>query len=429
MSGAPGLEASETPLEVRACNPLLRTPLALIVDDSCPVINKAWYWIRDRHDWRMRHAPDSAPWGWERHYDKLGRMPDTVPAAFAARWGEWCAEQGIRGKFSMIPFPAGVGRIDQGFPGFPSRELDDWLRVASETIGPGFDLTPEMLTHTRVVDLASWRLTEEWEQGEWVDPPAERLTAYVATAMRLLRNAGIACEGVTSPGAFGSRKEEAYARAVLDASIEVNRNPRPFYFLTVTHDRTPGVPIRRPRPEEGAAVASIEACAGDWFGATGFDEANPDRFITEDLRGGRLPAVLAAEAPCVLVGHWPCFSVNDGIGFEVLRTVKRRLDAWDPDRCRTVWMKTSEIAHYWMAREFAEIETGRHGVTVRSRFPAARFTLSLSARPSRVRRDGSDLRRVWSRRDFASGTFLEEGSVTYVAFDLAEGSTAIDLSP
>lgn len=30
---------------VTVCNPLLRTPLALIIDDSCPVINKAYYWM------------------------------------------------------------------------------------------------------------------------------------------------------------------------------------------------------------------------------------------------------------------------------------------------------------------------------------------------------------------------------------------------
>src|SRR5229473_1961159 len=149
----------------------------------------------------MRHPPDQPAAGWERHYDKLDRMPNTIPAAFAQRWGEWCGEQGVKGKFSMVPFPAGVGRIDRGFPGFPERELGEWLRVAKEILWPNFDLTPEMLTHTRVVDLKTW------EQDEWVDPPEELLTDYIATAMELLKNAGIACEGVTSPGAFGKRKE------------------------------------------------------------------------------------------------------------------------------------------------------------------------------------------------------------------------------
>ena len=45
-------------MNITVRNPLLRTPLSLIIDDSCPVINKAYYWIQQRHDWRMRHHPD-----------------------------------------------------------------------------------------------------------------------------------------------------------------------------------------------------------------------------------------------------------------------------------------------------------------------------------------------------------------------------------
>ncbi len=410
---------------VQVENPLLRTPLALIIDDSCPVINKARYWIEQRHQWRMAHEPEAPPLGWEQHYDKLDRMPVTVPAAFARRWGEWCAEEGIRGKFSMIPFPAGVGRIDTGFPGFPSRELDEWLEVTHEVLHPQFDLTPEMLTHTRVVDLDTWQLTEEWEQGKWVDPPLERLTEYIATAMQLLKNVGISCEGVTSPGAFGSKQEEAYAQAVLDASREVAGNPRPFYFLTLTHDRMPDVPIRHTQPDRGAAIASIVGCAGDWFGATGFDVADPDLFITQDLEGGRLPGVLAAGAPCVLVGHWPCFSVNQEIGFGVLRTVKRRLDAYDPDRIRTIWMKTSEIAHYQMARELSIISVTGPEVRITTQFPTSLFTVSVDIEARGVTVQGRDLREVRSRGDFSEGTFLVEGGRTSAGFDLEVGETIV----
>ena len=420
-------------MDVTICNPLLRTPLSLIIDDSCPVINKAYYWIQQRHDWRMRHRPNSPPGGWEIHYDKLGSMPRTIPADFTAKWGEWCGEQGIKGKFSIVPFPAGVGRIDRGFDGFPRRELEEWLRVAKEIIWENFDLTPEMLTHTHVVDLKTWQLTEEWEQGEWVDPPVDQLTDYIATAMQLLKNVGIPCEGVTSPGAFGKRKEEAYARATLDAALRVNNNPRPFYFLWLTHDEMPDVPIWHAEKDKGIAIASIVSCAGDWFGATGYDEADPDLFITEDLCGGRLPPILEAELPCVLVGHWPCFYVNNEIGFEVLKTVKRRLDAYDPDGVKTLWMKNSEIGHYWMARKLSDIgieSGGRAGETViqiDTQFPTANFTLSLDVASKRASVNGIDLRKVLSKRDFRSGTCLVEGNRTYVAFELTSGQTTLTI--
>ena len=436
-AGAAGLvlvkaraDAADT-IKPAVCNPLLRTPLALIIDDSCPVINKAWFWIQQRHEWRLKHQPDQPPDGWEKYFDKLGGMPQTVPASFAAQWGEWCGEHGVKGKFSMVPFPAGIGRIDRGFPGFPERELTDWLRATREIIQKNFDLTPEMLTHTRVVDLKTWQLTDAWEQREWVDPPEELLTDYIAAAMRLLKNVGIACEGVTSPGSFGSKKESAYARAVLDAALRVNNNSRPFYFLHVKTDGPPDMPLWHADKTKGRAVASIVACTNDWFGATGYDTSNPDLFITGDLRGGRLPAVLAQELPCMLVGHWPCFHVNGGPGFKVLKEVRRRLGAFDPDGTRTIWMKTSEIGHYGMARQLSEITVERGAgaaearVRVSTAFPTANFTMALQGAASRVRVGGRDLREVKSRRDFHGGTFLVEGNQTFVAFDLASGATTL----
>lgn len=420
-------------MRATVCTPLLRTPLALIIDDSCPVINKAWFWIQQRHDWRLRHAPTSPPMGWEQHYDKLSLMPRTIPAEFARRWGEWCAEQGIRGKFSFIPFPAGVGRVDQGFPAeFPSQELSAWLRVVHEVIHPHFDITPEMLTHTRVVDLKTWELTEEWEQVEWADPPVALLPDYIATAMQLLKNVDIACEGVTSPGGFGGRKEREYAQAVLEASLRVNGNPRPFYFLHVRTQGVPDVPLWHVDKEKGRAVASIVACTGDWFGATGYDESNPDRFITEDLQGGRLPQVLAQGGPCILLGHWPCFYTNGEIGFKVLREVKRRLDAYDPDGTKTLWMKTSEIAHYWMAWKLSDLQVeeevlGQVRVRILTRFPTANFTLEVDCSAQRVQVYEQDLRPVASRRHLREGTFLVEGGRTFVALNLPPGETTLTL--
>lgn len=422
-------------MNVAVCNPLLRTPLSLIIDDSCPVINKAYFWIKQRRAWRLRCCPNTPPSGWEQQYDIVETMPRTIPADFAREWGEWCGEQGIRGKFSMIPFPAGVGRIDKGFEGFPERELADWLRVVHDIIHPNFDLTPEMLTHTHVVDLKTWTFTDEWEQGEWVDPPIDLLTDYIATAMQLLKNAGIECEGVTSPGAFGKNKESAYARAVLDAALSVNKNPRPFYFLWVKPEELPSVPLWHVDKDKGEAVASIVACVGDWFGATGYGKSDPNPIIAEDLRGGRAPAILEKELPCILIGHWPCFYANNQVGFRTLKEVKRRLDAYDPDRVKTIWMKNSEIGHYWMARELSEIMVEDRGadagfsVQIHTKFPTENFTLHMDLPARRVQVNGSDLRQAKSRREFRSGTFLVEGKDTYAAFDLKAPGAHMMVSP
>ena len=419
-------------MNITVCNPLLRTPLSLIVDDSCPVINLTYYWIQQRHEWKARHQPGVPPDRWE------GDAAQSIPADFAAEWAEWCWENGVKGKFSLIPYPAGMGRVDEGFPEFSTLEYHAWLRVYRELIWPSFDLTPEMLTHTAVVDLETFTLTEAWEQVEWVDPPVDdRLTDYIITAMEMLDNVGIPCEGVTSPGAFGKRQEAVYAKAVLTASQQVNNNPRPFYFLWLKHDELPDVPIWYAEKENGIAIASIVSCAGDWFGGwTGYDLGDADRFITEDLQGGRLPPILEKELPCVLVGHWPGFYFNgEKLGFDVLKTVKARLNNYDPDGTKTLWMKTSEIGHYWMARELTDITVFPVGavsnrtqqIKISTQFPTANFTLAIDAPIRHIQVNGWDLREVHSRRDFQSDTFLVEGKQTFIAFDLEVGDTVLEL--
>jgi len=421
-------------ITVRVCNPLLRTPLALIVDDSCPVINLNHFWIKQRHAWLERHPAYPRRPEWDGDINKLDRVPETIPAAFVVKWGEWCRAQGIKGKFSMVPYPAGVARIDQGFPDYPRREYDDWMRATREIICPNFDITCEMLTHTHVVDLQSWEFTDAWEQYEWVNPPVEPLQAYITTAMRIVKDAGLPCEGATSPGAFGSGQEAAYSRAVLDAALTVNQDPRPFYFLHVhdAPDAWPDVPLWHVDKAKGIAIASIIGCTHDWFGGwTGYDAGDPDRFITEDLQGGCLPLVLERELPCVLVSHWPGFYFGgDEVGFEVLKTVKRRLDAYDPTGVKTRWMKTSEIAHYWMARQLSDITVTAQSatqwqVTVNTNFPTANFTLAIDAKVQSVRVNGRDLTQVSSQGDLVTDTFLRQGTETVVAFDLAPGNTTL----
>ena len=192
------------------------------------------------------------------------------------------------------------------------------------------------------------------------------------------------------------------------------------------------MPIWYAEKENGIAIASIVACAGDWFGGwTGYDLGDADRFITEDLQGGRLPPILKKELPCVLVGHWPGFYFNgEKLGFDVLKTVKSRLDNYDPDRTKTLWMKTSEIGHYWMARELTDITVmeEQQQIHLATQFPTANFTLAIDAPIRHVQVNGWDLREVRSRRDFQSDTFLCEGSQTFIAFDLEIGETELILT-
>lgn len=423
-------------LTIQVENPLLRTPLALIVDDSCPVINLTYQWINQRQAWKAKFQPEVGFKASDGDPRQMHKVPPTIPADFAKKWGEWCGEQGIKGKFSLVPYPAGVARVDQGFAGFPPHEFAAWMNTYRTVIQPNFDLTCEMLTHTHVVDLKTWQFTDAWEQYEWVNPPVEPLTDYIATAMQICRDAGLPCEGVTSPGTFGSQQEAAYAQATLDAALRVNGDQRPFYFLHVADppESWPDVPIWHADKASGRAIASIIGCTHDWFGSwTGYDAGNADLFITEDLQGGRLPQVLERELPCVLVSHWPGFYFGgEEVGFDVLKEVKRRLDRYDPNKTKTLWMKTSEIGHYWMARHLSEITSqdlgeGKWQIRIETQFPTRNFTLRIGVACQRVQVNGVDLRQVYGRRDLTEGTFLLERQTTILASDLVVEATLIQL--
>lgn len=419
-------------------NPRLRTPLSLILDDSCPVINLTYYWIRQRHAWKARHQPGVPPDRWEGDPEKLHLVPEAIPADFARRFGEWCGEAGVRGKFSVIPYPAGLGRIDRHLPGHSDAELQEWLTVIREVIHPQFDLTPEMLTHTHVLDLRTLEPTEAWEQREWVDPvPQDLLTEYITLCFEILKNVGIAAEGVTSPGAFGKRMEDRYARAVLLAALAVTGNRLPFYFLHVVSQ--PGRIATCPlqfwglRPEAG--VVSVVGATGDWFGGwTGYDLGHPDRFLTEDLRGGRVAEVLAAQAPCILVGHWPgIYYGGEASGFAILKEVKRRLDRYDPTGERTCWMKTSEIARYWAARQLAWVDelpapAGEWRARIRCPLAADDFTLRVvGVRAKLVEVAGAPLALAAGPRHLRAATYLLDGTDTVLCWNLSAGETELRL--
>jgi hypothetical protein len=181
--------------------------------------------------------------------------------------------------------------------------------------------------------------------------------------------------------------------------------------------------------------ASVVGCTDDRFGSwTGYDAGNADYFLTPDLTGGVLRPVLDRGLPCVLVSHWPGFYFGGAeVGFDVLKEVKRRLDAFDPDGTRTRWMKTSAIGRYEMARQLSTIQTtetvpGTLTITITTRFPTPDFTLSTDTPVQRVQVNGSDLRSVSSRRDFGAGTFLPEAGRTLVAFDLPEGEAVLTVT-
>ncbi|RME96123.1 MAG: hypothetical protein D6766_01510, partial [Verrucomicrobia bacterium] len=130
---------------LRVLNPRGRVPVGIIIDDSTCLVNLNRF-AMPQFDaaWGGRNPAYHKPWR---------EWPAEIPDAFVRRFAEWSAARGVRGKYSVVPFPACVGRLDRGLPGWSRGELEASLRLVREELAPRWDIHPEMVTHTRVIDL------------------------------------------------------------------------------------------------------------------------------------------------------------------------------------------------------------------------------------------------------------------------------------
>jgi hypothetical protein len=391
-----------------------RVPLSLIIDDSTPLINLNYFFLRDRN----KHTGQNQRWE---------DIPVVHPESFTREWAEWCAENGVRGKFSVVPCPAGLGRIDEGLALFGQEQLDSWLRMCREVITPVFDITPEMLTHTFVLDLHTMRPLESriWEQYEWQRLPEDQeewVTDYIALSCQILANVGLTPTGVTSPGGFGGQSLPFYAKAAGNAVRRVTGNPTPFFFKNVVMKGPVPVPVWYADRDAGTATGEIVASTGDWTGSwTGYGVVDADKYITADLGSGRLPDLIDTGEAAILISHWQGFyglHNEDRRGFRALKTVVERLRARDPYGDQARWRKVSEITDYACAREMAELRVDGNVITLDLPVLVPELTLRIAGLDPRGIRVGEQpLKRVGSRRYLQSGTFCTENQETLLAFD------------
>lgn len=401
-----------------------RVPLSIIFDDSTVLVNLNYFWMRDRNP-----------------VDGLGRRWEDVPVVhpewFVREFAEWCLENGVRGKFSVVPCPAALGRIDEGLALFSKLQQDSWLQMCRELITPAFDITPEMITHSFVVDPKTCQPVESgiWEQYDWQTLPVDQeelVTEYISTACQILVNVGLTPEGVTSPGGFGGNTLEFYAKVAGLANRAVTGNPTPYFFKRVSSEGPVETPVWYADRENGMAVGEIIASTGDQTGSwTGYGEVSPDYYITSDLQGGRLAECVQAGEPAVLCSHWQGFyglHSEDQRGFHTFKTVVRRLKELDPHGERTQWRKCSEITNYACAREMAEIQVNGTNIQLDLPVLVPEFTLRLSETEVRgVSVDGQPLKQAQTRGAFENNTFYTEGANTFVAFHPKQRQTTVEI--
>jgi len=413
-------------------NPRTRVPVSLIIDDSTCLVNLAHFAMPQFAEVWPNRKDYQKPWP---------KTPREIPDAFVRKFGEWCREQGIKGKYSIVPYPACVGWLDRFLPGWSHRELAESLKLVRELMLPDWDIHPEMVSHTRVIDTKTGRPYEEpsprWmENWEWTNGKSvDELADYIGYALRILKNVGLPCEGITTPGGFGSGARPELAQATLQACRDVFQAEIPHYFRDVYTDGRSVAPrveyasgLDGPDPR---CVVSIIGCTGDWFGGwDGLTPGSADLLITKDLQGGRMVEVIARGEPAIIVCHWPGVYFNgEEIGFNVFKEVVGRLHArYD----NLVWMKLSEIARYWAARELSKIEKSGNAVAIQAPFACPRFTLAVTSpggAAPRLATDGKPqpLAEVSRPLDLKPNTWTRKEDELTLCVDLPKGKSVLEL--
>ena len=414
--------------DIRVLNPRGRVPVSIIVDDSTCLVNLNHFSIP-----QLARA-----WGYKRYFHDWRSMPQEIPDSFVRKFGEWAATHGVKGKYSIVPYPACVGRLDREIPGWSRPELEASIKLVQDLMVPNWDIHPEMVTHTRVIDLktghpypeSSPRYMENWDwtKGRSID----ELAAYMRYALQILHNIDLPCEGLTTPGGFASQVLPELSQATLEACRDVYRAEIPHYFR---HLYASGDKSVAPRVEYASGLGSedprcsvsIIGCTGDWTGGWDCsDRGDVDRFITADLSSGRMVDVIAREEPACMVCHWTGIHWNgQEIGFKIFQEVVRRLhERYD----NLIWMKLAELSRYWAAKELTSIESVGNGAKLRAPFACPGFALEAHVRPRRdpvFRAGGRETRleRVNRTLDLRAGTWTQAGGALQLCFDLPRGAS------
>lgn len=417
--------------KVQVLNPAGRVPLSFIIDDSTCLVNMGHFCTPQFAAAFPDRAQYKRPWQ---------EWPREIPDSFVREFGEWCATHGVKGKYSIVPNPACVGWLDRELPGWSRPELLNSLKLVRELMVPNWDIHPEMITHTRVIDLKTGRpfpeigpatIENSYPQE---DKSVDEIAAYMAYALRILKNCDLPCEGITTPGGFGNRMKPELGLAVQQAVADVYAPEIPHYFKYVHGGQETTAPTLEHVSGKGTdnvqLTVNVPAGTGDWFGGwQGVDPPNGDRYCDADATSGRMVELIERGDPAVMLCHWPgMYSNGLKTGFEHFKNVVMALA--NRYRDQTTWMKVSEIARYWAARELTEIRRTADGLSLNAPFAAPRFTLRLAAIPGgqltlKHKRSETRLVQVQDAARLAPSTYLQDSQAVTICVDLPRGRSEI----
>ena len=408
-----------------------RVPLSFVIDDSTCLVNMGHFCTPQFAEAWPERGLYMKPWR---------KWPREIPDKFVRQFGEWCSDHGVKGKYSIVPNPACVGWLDRELPGWSRKELRESLKLVRDLMVPNWDIHPEMITHTRVIDLKTGRPMKEINAGTMEnsypqeDKSVDELAAYLAYALRILEQCDLPCEGITTPGGFGNRVKSELSLAVDQAVRDVYQVDLPHYFKYVHSGDKSTEPIIEHLRGEGTddvrLTVNIPAGTGDWFGGWQGDRVSePDRYCDADATNGRMVELIERRQPAVMLCHWPGIFSNGTLdGFKAFQRIVNSLAARFGDE--TIWMKLSEIGRYWTAKELTTITRQDNRITLDAPFAATNFTIKIS----NVGLPGSrgpiryqdNLREVTTKSSLRPGTWFADGHDVIACVNLQKGITHIE---
>jgi hypothetical protein len=417
MGGAAAKEAELMISNVRAELPNLRHPISMIVDDGL-----------------MRIAKRVSEGG--------------VPRSFVEEVGAWYTQNGVKGKFSIIPCVPGQGDIVEGFKdNITKEELAAWLRIIKDKIVPLNDIHSEILTHGRALDVKTGKILEpaidEWAYTTKLNK--EDLAAYMAFSFEMLKKAGFVANGVTQPCWYKGDQARVYTPAVLAALKRVNDIKFAHYFIDVDGKSAKVLPkiMFLDKANKEAVVSVVAACdepmypypetlKGKVYGSV---SKMADYFVTVDGTGGRFRDLMKTDSYLIWYTHWGSMTCvySDGTrrGWLAVQEIVRRINQHLGDQVK--WMKISEAARYCVVSQTYEVKCsqgkGKTVLTFTSPFACPDFTVSCD-----VASDGgialscaqNRMHEVHSRKDLKENSWFREEKRLYFSVPLKE-TTEIEI--
>jgi len=277
---------------------------------------------------------------------------------FTRRFADICARHGVRGKFTVLPMPMCLGRIDERLAHVSRRHLSTFLRIVRKRIAPIFDITPEILTHLMAYHLGcgGFMYLHLYEDEWFAKATGPEMIEYIVLALRILKNVGLSANGVTSPWVTGIQNEKTYAQAIGRAQWLVHRRKLTWYFLHCDWQGPPRWPyVSWASRKTGQKVVSVVGTTGDPFWFTQRPHASSARearaaaekgvaqMLSADGKSGRLRELFDQGYPLVIVTHWQSlFSDGREAGLDGLERLLIRTERVFGKS--VTWVRCSELA-------------------------------------------------------------------------------------